>query len=77
MRVRVEPAAMGRVLELARVTAPRLCFGLENLIFPRLFLLGISLKPDFYWEIGVKSIALKSIKAFASKMYLFFFFFEL
>lgn len=46
-------------------------FGVENLIFPRPFLLGTSLRADFYWEIGVKPIALKRIKAFVSKMYLF------
>lgn len=49
----------------------RLIFGVENLIFPRPFLLGTSLRADFYWEIGVKPIALKRIKAFVSKMYLF------
>lgn len=65
------------VLKLVWFTTQGFYFVVENLIFPRPFLLGISLKSALYWEIGMKSTALKRIKAFVSKTYFFFFFFFL
>lgn len=61
------------VLELVWFPTQGFYFVVENLIFPRPFLLGLSLKSALYWEIGMKSTALKRIKAFVSKMYIFFF----
>lgn len=75
LRVR---AALGRRVASQRPQygSPHgVCFVVQNLVFPRLFLLGVSLKSALYWEIGVKSTALQRIKAFVCKMYLFFFFF--
>lgn len=60
------------VLELVWFPTQGFYFVVENLIFPRPFLLGLSLKSALYWEIGMKSTALKRIKAFVSKMYIFF-----
>lgn len=60
------------VLRLVWFTTQGFYFEVENLIFLRPFLLGISLKSALYWEIGMKSTALKRIKAFVSKMYIFF-----
>lgn len=70
----VEQALRRRVvLKLVWFTTQGFYFEVENLIFLRPFLLGISLKSALYWEIGMKSTALKRIKAFVSKMYFFFF----
>lgn len=60
------------VLELVWFPTQGFYFVVENLIFPRPFLWGLSLKSALYWEIGMKSTALKRIKAFVSKMYIFF-----
>lgn len=60
------------VLELLWFPTQGFYFVVENLIFPSPFLLGLSLKSALYWEIGMKSAALKRIKAFVSKMYIFF-----
>lgn len=59
------------MLKLVWFTTQGFYFVVENLIFPRPFLLGVSLKSALYWEIGMKSTALKRIKAFVSKMYIF------
>lgn len=50
------------VLELLWFPTQGFYFVLENLIFPRPFLLGLSLKSALYWEIGMKSTALKGDK---------------
>jgi len=62
--------ALGRkvVWKLVWFTARGLYLVVENLIFLRQFLLGVSLKSALCWEIGMKSTALKRIKAFVSKM---------
>lgn len=59
-------------VEAGMVQHTRVYFVVENLIFPRPLLLGISLKSALYWEIGMKSTALKRIEAFVSKLYIFF-----
>lgn len=59
-------------LKLVWFTTQGFYFVVENLIFPRPFLLGIRLKSASYWEIGMKSAALRRIKAFVSKMHIFF-----
>lgn len=71
--LRVKQALRRKVtLKLVWFTTQGFYFVVENLIFPRPFLLGVSLKSALYWEIGMKSTALKRIKAFVSKMYVFF-----
>lgn len=60
------------VLKLVGFTTQGFYFVVENLIFPKPFLLGIRLKSALYWEIGMKSAALRRIKAFVSKMHIFF-----
>lgn len=50
------------VLELVWFPTQGFYFVAENLIFPRPFLLGLGLKSALYWEIGMKSTALKEDK---------------
>jgi len=54
-------------LKLVWLTTQGFDFVVENLIFPRPFLLGISLQSALYWEIGMRSAALKRIRPLSPK----------